>query len=283
MNRREVEAVLAAREVGQLPVSIATSLALEGAFGIYPDRPAVRPAPILTYQDLWINLRTLMRNLLGALPSEVTDRFMPEYFAFALVQELQVIEAEVLRLSEGLTQTVCYISDHVDLRRVLPSAPLRVVKTPKQEFSDMLERRGIAMLLDALGGQVRQFRTELEGRQRKALILTHHPVDLLSRYNFRQLDLLESHTGLLKNSSQWYTKLSGGRDLPPLPFNKFTLTLFGDNNNLLVTQPLKLRRAVLEVAELDNWTAITTMDKIRHSLKKIEDPTVRASVQALLS
>lgn len=69
----------------------------------------------------------------------------------------------------------------------------------------------------------------------------------------------------------------------PLPFINFTVSLFGDNNQLLQAQPLKLRRTILEIAERDRWSAITTLDKIRLGIKSIEDPALRASAQVLLS
>lgn len=281
MTPRQIQDALAARQVGQFPVSIATSLALEGAFGIHPDRPEVSPAPISTYQNLWINVRTLMRNLLGSLPPDVADKFMPGYFRLAIPQELAFIESEVIRRTDGLVSTVCYMADHSDIKRVLPGALLKTANTPKQKFQEMLEREGLRQLAEDM--DLRKTRTEIDGRQRKAMLITHHPVDLLSRYNFRHLDLLESHTGIIKDPSQWYTKLSGGRELPPLPFNKFTVSLFGDNSQLLQGQPLKLRRQILDIAERDRWTAITTIDKIRQGIKSIEDPALRASAQVLLS
>jgi hypothetical protein len=282
MNLRAIENTLAAREVGQFPLSIATSLALEGALGMYPERPPVVPPPILEYQELWINVRTLMRNLLGSLPPDFVETFQPGFFALVLPQEISFIETELLRRSQGMLRTVCYVADHTDLKRTLPGAQLRAAVTPRQIFHDATEREGLNQLVEHAGLDVRRCRTELPGHQHKALVMTHHPVDLLSRYQFRQLDLLESHTGIIKDPSQWYTKLSGGRELPPLPFNAFTLSLFGDNNQLLQTHPLKLRRAVLAVAESNNWSAVTTVDKIRHSLKQIPDPILRAGAQALL-
>lgn len=281
MIPRNIEDAIANREVGQFPLSIATSLAMEGAFGIHPDRPT-NEVPISHYQELWLNVRTLMRNLLGALPSEVVEHFLPGYFIAPLTQELAVIESEVLRRTQGMVRTICYVSDHIDLKRTLRGASIRTASTPKQIFHETVEREGIRQLFDASGLEMRRTKTELPGNQRVALLMTHHPVDLLSRYQFRQLDLLESHTGIIKDPSQWYTKLTAGRDLPPMPFNAFTLSLFGDNNQLLQAQPLKLRRAVLDVAEQDNWASVTTVDKIRYSLKKIQDPALRASAQALL-
>lgn len=281
MIPREIQDALANRQVGQFPISIATSLAMEGAFGIYPERPEIKPAPITQYQELWINVRTLMRNLLGSLPTEIVDKFMPGFFPDVIAAELSLIESEVLRRTDGLVRTVAYVADHSDLARVIPGALTRTAKTPKQQFQESLEREGLRQVLEVV--DARRSKTKIDGRQRSALMITHHPVDLLSRYNFRSLDLLESHTGVIKDPSQWYTKLTGGRELPPLPFINFTVSLFGDNNQLINAQPIKLRREILEIANRDRWTAITTPDKIRMGLKTINDPALRASAQVLLS
>ena len=40
--------IFTGRELGQIEVSIGTSLALEGAFGIYPDIEVITP-PLLNY------------------------------------------------------------------------------------------------------------------------------------------------------------------------------------------------------------------------------------------
>lgn len=61
-----------ARTKGQFPISIATSLALEGLFGILEDNKDPNP-PWPDYTDLIINVRTLFRNLLGSIEDEHTS------------------------------------------------------------------------------------------------------------------------------------------------------------------------------------------------------------------
>ena len=284
LTEREVVERMAARAVGQMPLSIATSLALEGAFGIHPDRPPESPAPILKYSHIWINVRTLVRNILGALEKDFYERFEPHYIHVAIHQEMRQIETNIISATDGNCQLVFYLPDYFQLKRVIPGATERVASTEKQAFQEMLERICTGTTMDETQGvDVRSVKIPFEAPTHRALILTHMPLDLLSRYGFAQLDLLESHTGAIKPPAQWYTKLTGGRDLPPLPFNKFTLKLFGDGNNLIAAQHFKVKRAVLEVAVLDNWSALTTMDKIRQSIRKIDDPQIRATAQALLS
>lgn len=283
-SQQEVATKFGERAVGQLPISVATSLALEGAFGIHPDQPPVDPAPIMQYNHLWINVRTMVRNILGAITKDFYEKFEPHFIHECIHQEMQHIEGAVLSASNGGCSVVFYSPDYGKIKQALPGANYRVPGTEKQFFAEALERVCTTTAVEeSQGVDMRSTKIKIEAPTHEALILTHLPIDLLSRYNFRKLDLLESHTGVIKDPAQWYSKLTNGRELPPLPFNEFTLKVFGDNNNLLSAQPIKVRRAILEVAAQDKWTAITTRDKILASLRKIEDKEIRAAAQALMS
>ena len=129
---------------------------------------------------------------------------------------------------------------------------------------------------------IRTYRYELTGQHPEAFIVTHLPVDLLSRYNFKKLELVESHTGAIKAFPHWHSKLTGGKELVNIPFNAFSLQVFGDNGNLFTPLLPSLRKEVLRLAQEDRWVAITTDDKIRMSLRKVTDPTSRAILMSLL-
>src|SRR5690606_15099886 len=77
---------------------------------------------------------------------------------------------------------------------------------------------------------LRVFDMDFEQDQRKVLIITHFPVDLLNRYKFSRLVLLETHTGAMKPHTLWYTKLYNGKELNMIPFDRMTVQLFGDGN-----------------------------------------------------
>lgn len=270
------------REKGGLPISIGTSLALEGAFGVYPDRP-VNPAPIHQTREVWINVRTLIRNLIGCLPVEIKELVTPPVLVPVLLEELAIIEAAVVKASEGMARTVFYCADYTTLSRKFPKAMLRVPKTPKQIWAQMLEDTAVRQVLsEPLSQDMRVFRYEITGRHQSALIVTHLPVDLLARYSFNKLELLESHTGIIKPYPQWHTKLTGGKELPNIPFNTFSLQVFGDNGNQFGSMPPSTRREVLDLAKEDNWTSVTTPEKIRMSLRKVKDPTTRATLMSML-
>ncbi len=270
------------REKGAIPVSVGTSLAIEGACGVYPDRP-VSPAPLTQVNEVWFNLRTLIRNLLGCLPSEIKDMVSPPVLLPSLLEELTIIESAIAKASLGMVRVVYYHCDYTPLSRAFPKAILKVPKTPKQQVQHVIEESTLRALLDEHPPHdLRTYRFEIVGNNPTALIVTHLPVDLLARYRFRDLKLLESHTGNIKPHPQWHTKLTNGKELSNIPFNAFSLQVFGDNGNQFSPMLPTIRREVLELANEDNWTSISTPDKIRMSLRKVKDPTTRTTLTACL-
>lgn len=281
----EMLELLANREKGQIPVSIATSLAIEGAAGIYPEREE-SPAPIIKgkYKEIWFNVRTIFRNLFEACDRERRHILSGEVMAIAMVEEFGIIEAAVTRITNGSVRVVFYLPDYSAMPRVFPRALLRHPATPKQITQAKIEKDTLKVLPKEDYDQDVRFYNglDIKGPNPEALIVTHCLPDLLSRYNFRKLDLLESHTGVIKPYTQWSTKLTGGKDLEHLPFCPLTLQLFGDKGHQFNSMSLRYKRTVQELAASDNWTAVTTKDKMRMSFQKIQDPSDRALIVSLL-
>lgn len=276
-------AELDAREKGQVPVTIGTSLALEGAFGIYPDRPVSTP-PIQDYKEVWVNVRTLFRNLISCISTDLRDKLLPAVLVPALIEEMNIIESAVSRASAGMTRTIFYASDYSDLNQKFYRAKLRTATTPKQIFQRDLENATFkALLQETLSVDMRGFRTEITGKHPASLIMTHYPVDLLSRGNFAKLALLESHTGLIKPSNLWYTKLTNGKELANIPFGAFSLQVFGDNGNQFMPAVTpSLRKQLLELAVKDRWTSVSTREKLLTTIRKLDDKVARADLLSLL-
>ncbi len=270
------------REKGQFPISIGTSLAVEAAGGVYPDRP-VEPAPVLQVREVWFNLRTLYRNLFGCLPSDLKERVTHGPLAMALIEEMGILEAAILKISNGGARAVFYVCDYSTLRQKFPKAALKVPTTPKQIMQHALETAAIRTVLEqGVAHDLRMYRFEITGTHPASFIVTHLPVDLLSRYSFAKLDLLESHTGMIKPPPQWNTKLTNGKELTNIPFGRFSLQVFGDNGHHFAAAPRSVREAVLQLAQERRWTAVTTEEKIRESLRSISNPVDRAALLSLL-
>lgn len=269
------------REMGAVEVSIATSLALEGCIGEHPDRPLDYRPLDQGVEEIWWNLRTLIRNYLGALPKEVRERVRGRDLATGLIREMETIEHWVVNESQGRVNSRFYYPGYGGLYRKYPKGNPRVIKTELQIRNAQIESEAAKTVFDQ-EPSVNLFECgyELPRLNKHVWLVTHYPTDLLNRGRFRELELLESHTGVVKPFTLWYTKLHG-KDLERMPFNALTLQVFGDG---LIFSPLhpKVRETVRELAERYQWTPLTTRDKIRFSIEQVPHPADRAALLSLL-
>lgn len=277
-----IQIAVDSREKGQVPISIGTSLALEAAMGIYPDRPE-SPPPFSRAKQLWINLRTLVRNLYACLPTDLKETVLPDDLWQFVQEEMSIIPAAVEKGSMGNTRVVYYVSDYKKLAQRFPGAIIKEAKTSKQIVQQKIEEVALELVLQNNQlHHVEFFDFDIQGRHPASFIITHLPVDLLARYHFERLELLESHTGKIKGPGAWNTKLTNGKELSNIPFNSFTLQLFGDNGNMFSPQSLSLRRAVVELAGKRNWTSVTTQEKIRDDVRRVENDAHRRELEKML-
>lgn len=266
---------VAMREVGGLHLSIGTSLAIESFCGILPDSKEIW-RPVESTQEIWINLRTLVRNMHGALDHETKDLIAPESLLPALQEELLIIEGAVTQYSNRKCKVVFYVCGYTHLERVYTGAVLKDYKTDKQLIYRNLEQVAVAEVLKHRGEhEIIYFPEDLKGNGKSIALITHCPIDLLSKYSFNEIALLESHTGTLKRHTAWNTKLSNGKELTRIPFNKMTLQVFGDGI-MFSPMPIKIRRFIVELAEKSKWTTITQKEKIIYSIKQKHDPVAEA-------
>lgn len=257
-----IRAGFESRETGALPISVGTSLAIEALQ--QPHQPG--------YDYLWINLRTLYRNLIGAVTTQTRDAASPEMVAEVLLDEIQHIYTAVQGISQGKITPQFYTSEPQFLASVMPEAIIRSPQTDLQKLNAFLADTAIGIMRQKMGKDtVMRFTPVLAGTGR-TLLLTHYATDLLGHRNFKELLLLESNTGKIKRYADFNTKLTdGSKILTNMPFNGFTLSVFGDNNVVLRQMPAKIRQAVIGIADKYRWTPITTRDKIRFGIESISD------------
>lgn len=269
------------REKGQVPISIGTSLALEAGAGAYPDRPE-SPPPFSRVKQLWVNLRTIVRNLYACLSTDLKDSVLPDDLWNAALEELSIIQAFMQKQAPHV-KVVFFVSDYSRLKQRYPHASIKEAITPKQIFQQKIEEMTLKLMLENNHQlDVRFFDFDIQGQFPASFILTHLPIDLLARYRFDRLELLESHTGKLKGPGAWNTKLSNGKELSNVPFNIFTLQVFGDNGNMFSPLSISVRRSLLEAANANGWTNVSTMERIHDTVKKIPNLAHRAELSKLL-
>jgi len=280
VDPRAMEAI-SSREVGQIPISIGSSLALEGAFGILEENPNNKPI-INNVDVLYVNLRTLIRNMVGAIDSERLDLVFPEDLAYALINEMTIIEQAVNRVTSGRVKTQIYLCNYRTIPKRFPFAVLKNANTEKQKFAAMREENTVTELQELLEKhpQVTILETDIDlpSDPRRVLMMTSYAIDLLQKYRFNSLTLLESHTGATKPPALWHTKLSNGKELTNIPFDRMTMQFFGDGSNLFTAFPIKFRRTMLDIAQKNRWTSLTTKDYIVTCVKKAYEPELERLV-----
>jgi hypothetical protein len=269
------------RTVGDIPVSIGTALAFAGLLGTLPE-PIRQPVDLKSVREVWVNLRTLARNLYAAMPSEATQQI-------DLVGAVDVLEEEVKTLSTVLAQhgSKCrvrfYMASKDAIKWAFPHANFKQAKTPKQLGYDMYERFCSIELfqrIKASGVDVLEIDRLPPKTDGTVALITHFPTELLWRSQFARLLLLESHTGKLKTFNQWYTKLNGIKEDTLMPFNSFTLQVFGDSV-VLDSQSIKVKKQLKELAVAKRWTGMTTQDKIHHDIMSSKSEELIAAYKQL--
>lgn len=279
-----MEAQMDQREKGtEIPVSIGTALAIEAALGILPDMPEEdAKTPAITKVDaLWVNMRTLFRNLIGSLDKDFKDQVTDDLLVLALTNEMQIIESAISHVTKGRCEVTFYFCDYSAVPRRFPYASIRPREAPAQKRMWSLEQHTMDELWKSQPHHdFRRYDTDFDQQEKRTLILTNYPVDLLNRYKFKALTLLESHTGVTKSPARWYTKLYDGKDLYNIPFDRMTLQLFGDSV-MFSPQPIKIRRYVKEMATKYKWTSVSTKSLLIQSFKDEKDPVLEGFILKL--
>ena len=178
-----------------------------------------------------------------------------------------------------------YFCDYQDFTRRYPHSMFKEVRTDLQKLYADLENRTIELIIQELENDplvIRPCNTKINGRDRTTLIVTHFPVDLLNSGSFAKLDLLESHTGIIKRPAQWSSKLKGKKDqLARIPFNQMTVQLFGDSGGMLGPYPMKIREELIKVAETYRWNSLTTKSRILLTVEQHRNFTLEKTVKQL--
>src|SRR5690606_2412979 len=161
--------ILIDREKGALPISIGTSLAIESAQGVLPEKEVQVP-PILSYDALYVNLRTLYRNILGSIPTEERTGMSPDLIAETISNEMQVIEGAIRQTTNGKVKVVFYLCTFASLNRKFPHALHKNATTENQKFVQALEGNTFKEFQQLQpDADLRVFDMDFEQDQRKVL------------------------------------------------------------------------------------------------------------------
>ena len=275
------------RDMGELPISIATSLSLQALYNNHPDRKPEKQLPVLKADVLYINVRTLLRNIMTSTANEKIVEVKARDYLIALKDELTDI-GNYLSNQENPIKVYFYLPTYDSLHKEFGSvADLREPTTDLQKQKLEIEKQVFSQLeqelktLEPEKRYVNIIDMVIESSDRvKAFILTHYPVDLLYVKGFSKVYLLESHKGAIKDEREWYTKFHTDAN-ERVPFNKAMLVFFGDSGGMFKPQHHKARKALLKIAEKYKWTYQITRDKILLNLKLGGEGVIQQTVQKM--
>lgn len=274
------------RVLGAFPISIATSLALEFLLGVKSEaNPDPVPNQVKNYKEIWFNIKTLFRNLYNALDKDAQKEILDGELFEALLHEMEVILSIIDEYSIFYTKCYFYVSDYDGLDKKYKLALFKTANTENQIIYNTLMENTIKHIkkqknINAATSstEVCEFKLYLKPvNQTTALILTHIPFDLFSYKAFSKLELLESHTGKIKDRSLWSSKYANGKELQNIPFMEGLLPFFGDDV-FFKPFPKKARDTVIALATEYRWSPVTTRDKVLYSLGTLKDLYLRETI-----
>lgn len=270
-----------AMERGQFPINIPTSFALESLMNIHPELNWSKP-PYLNYDEYWLNARTLYRNICSSFTSDMKRLMTPKVIVELMIDEWRAI-CHVLETKSKLLPVLYLCNYRAIHTRYKKQTIFKGDTTTLMRDETIRMEKTIQLFLDTIQKNTcLLFDTDITpDLTANCIIQTHIVLDLLSYRNFETLDLLESHTGKIKNRSLWYTKYNNGKDLSRIPFTQYFLRIFGDKE-FFSPKDKALRQAIMEVAETNKWSPLTTDGKVKMDLERLKNPYFKAVIKDMM-
>lgn len=250
------------RNLGTIPISVGTALALE----VLPGNPMHK------YHAIMFNLRTVIRNARQAY-DDVTPS-ASELFDAVKADIVGIAEFIVgMKLRTTLDLKIYYPS-YKALPRLFPLAKLKDVKvkgTDLQKEILKLDEDVAEKICKEFGESIARTDSVIPRFPGDALIMTHHPVDLVTTDSYTRLHLLESHTGNIKGYASFYTKLTGSEKLLNIPMSKVTIQLFGDNSTNFYSFNQGVKNQIKQLADTARWSTASTPSFVARSIRSLEN------------
>ena len=253
--------ILQNRATTSFGLSIGTGLALETLFSpteprIDDERKVVNISPTKHKNHVY-NIYTIIRNILASVPdSNKVNIINSKTFIDTIHEEIAIIQNLYNDIS---TVPHIYAPDYTVINRKYNKG--KKINTKKSWVEYCLVKNTIASTIK---------NTELWTPNKTSgniLILTHMVPDLVALRS-NNIELLESHTGVIKPPTMWGTKYHpvGKRDLSHLPMLDILLYIFGDKT-VVLPESIGVRKEVYDISIKKRWTPRTTRMKIMHNLK----------------
>ena len=222
------------------------------------------------FDNIYFNLKTLFRNFHDSIKD--TSKMDMKVVKSEFLKELETIVAITQDVIDGNLSPVIYYMSYSSAMRNMKYAKFKKPSTKNQLAYVAAEKEVLTWLFkQKFASTIAKLDSSINGGNIRALILTHLPIDLLSDLSFRNLVLVESYTGELKDKLKWGTKLTNPEKYGHLPFCALTIQVVGDGSNLFTSGGRKFTDTLMEIAEKNNWHQATKLMKIRYDLGKWKD------------
>lgn len=250
------------RALGEkIPISVSTAI---------PFEEVITNDAIKKPKFLWMNLETLARNFISVI--DRTEEYIAADIAPLFLEELSTIK-NLTTMAE--MSPVFYLINYSDIKRIFKHN-----ESYKSPAGKLKEQATIKILVTLADRNLREeitihhFNNSIPANGQDAFIMTHRPIDLLSYRSFGSLKLLESHTGAIKNKTEWLSKLTKNDSYKRIPFNLLSYQVFGDND-FIVGQSVKVRKVLTDLADKRKWNAGVHWDIVKNDIFKIEDADIK--------
>lgn len=233
------------------------------------------------YNTLYINIRTMYRNYIGSFSPDAVPDGRECYTNF--LEELETLAGVIEMSISTPLRLIYYFMTYDSLESSFRKCNLKKPKTQLQKNYAAKESFVYTNMVNKVNPQVALYDTKLQGNHAKALIITHTPLDLLAHLSFSKLTLLESHTGTLKEKSEWISKLSKNPNYANIPFNIVTLQVLGDKSVQFSAMSNKLSKSYTDLATKYQWSPSTSLEKVKFDIRKIPDKAMATLLLTLAS
>lgn len=272
-------------ETGKFPVAIGTSLALESILGIADEQPKDIVPPITNYKELWVNIATVIRNFHGSMTVAVSGQMTYDEYVNHCISEVLTIKSVLQDRRKGFKVKFYSVDYDNILPNVFPKAKFKQPNTDRQKSVKILYDTVLAQMHSKIvhvdiDYSIYNFTMQSYSHIR-SLFLTHMPVDMILFRMDNNDILLESHTGRIKQTHEWNTKLKGGKNLDRIPFNAYTLQVFGDSANTLIPADIKHRKALKKESEERQWNTSLPIKKFIKEVKSFKDSSLKSYILGL--
>jgi len=235
-------------------------------------------------KHLLFNAKTMYRNFINCLDGNAEEKIKMLKDKTSLNNIYNMFLTDTTKFAEACFTVAIDIHIYVpDYKKVYNDwANFREVEDFKglKHFILITEDQACNLLLEKNKG-ITFKTTHILPYYENSFIATHIGMDLLNFVN-KKVSLIESNTGVIKDSSLWYTKYSkiGTKSMAIFPFNKLLYFILGDAT-LIKPQNIKFRSLLYKLALQLHWRPQATPVNIIASIK-MKDPSIGKILADLL-